>query len=86
MNHVELQGKGAKYNLYFDAKTGLLLRQKESWPVWKPPAIWPTMPKSTYGILYPTKIVEQSSTDKKPVTIKSALTVNDQVNVELFKR
>ncbi len=29
-NQVELQGKGVKYNLYFDAKTGLLIRQKET--------------------------------------------------------
>jgi hypothetical protein len=86
VNHVELQGKGAKYNLYFDAKTGLLVRQKETLAGVETTSDLADYAKSSYGILYPTKIVEQSSSDKKPVTIKSALTVNDQVNVELFKR
>lgn len=86
VNQVELQGKGAKYNLYFDAKTGLLLRQKETLAGVETTSDLSDYAKSAYGISYPTKIVELSSADKKPVTIKSALTVNDNVNVELFKR
>ncbi len=30
VNQVELQGQGIKYNLWFDAKSGLLVRQKET--------------------------------------------------------
>nr|WP_295930730.1 hypothetical protein [uncultured Dyadobacter sp.] len=86
VNQVELQGKGAKYNLYFDAKTGLLVRQKETLAGVETVSDFSDYAKSAYGISYPTKIVELNSADKKPVTIKSALTVNDQVNVELFKR
>ncbi|GGM97676.1 hypothetical protein GCM10010967_34440 [Dyadobacter beijingensis] len=86
VNNVELQGKGVKYNLYFDAKTGLLVRQKTSEAGVEITTDLSDYAKSAYGILYPTKLVELNSTDKKPVTIKSALTVNDQVNVELFKR
>ncbi|MCF0073669.1 hypothetical protein LZD49_24535 [Dyadobacter sp. CY261] len=86
VNNVELQGKGVKYNLYFDAKTGLLVRQKESQGGVETTTDFSDYAKSAYGLLYPAKLVELSTSDKKPVTIKSALTVNDQVNVELFKR
>lgn len=86
VNQVELQGKGVKYNLYFDAKTGLLVRQKESQAGVETTTDLSDYAKSAYGISYPTKLVELTSTDKKPVTIKSALTVNEQVGVDLFKR
>jgi len=86
VNQVELQGKGVKYNLYFDAKTGLLLRQKESLAGVETTTDLSDYAKSAYGISYPTKLVELTSTDKKPVTIKSVLTVNEQVGVDLFKR
>lgn len=86
VNQVELQGKGVKYNLYFDAKTGLLVRQKESQAGVETTTDMSDYAKSAYGISYPTKLVEMTSTDKKPVTVKSALTVNEQVNVDLFKR
>ena len=86
VNHVELQGKGMKYNLYFDAKTGLLVRQKETANGVETVKDLSEYTKSTYGILYPAKIVETNSVDKKPVTVKSAVTINGQVNQELFKR
>lgn len=86
VNQVELQGKGVKYNLYFDAKTGLLVRQKESQAGVETTTDLSDYAQSAYGISYPTKLVELTSTDKKPVTIKSSLTVNEQVSVDLFKR
>lgn len=86
VNNVELQGKGVKYNLYFDAKSGLLVRQKMNQAGVETTTDLSDYAKSAYGILYPTKLVELNSSDKKPVTIKSALTVNENVNVELFKR
>lgn len=86
VNNVELQGRGVKYNLYFDAKSGLLVRQKESKAGVEKTSDLSDYAKSAYGIMYPTKVVELSSSDRKPVTIKSILTVNDAVNVELFKR
>lgn len=86
VNQVELQGKGVKYNLYFDAKTGLLVRQKESQAGVETTTDMSDYARSSYGILYPTKLVELTSTDKKAVTVKSALTVNEQVSVDLFKR
>lgn len=86
VNQVELQGKGMKYNLYFDAKTGLLVRQKETSNGVETVKDLSEYTKSTYGILYPAKIVEINSVDKKPVTVKSAVTINGQVSQELFKR
>ncbi|MCE7058502.1 hypothetical protein [Dyadobacter sp. CY343] len=86
VNHVELQGKGAKYNLYFDAKSGLLVRQRETQAGVETTTDMSDYVKSAYGISFPSKLVEINSVDKKPVTIKSAVTVNAPVNVELFKR
>jgi hypothetical protein len=86
VNQVELQGGGVRYNLYFDAKSGLLVKQKESLNGVETTTDFSDYTKSAYGILYPSKLVEVNTVDKKPVTIKSALTVNQPVNAELFKR
>ncbi|TDE12806.1 hypothetical protein [Dyadobacter psychrotolerans] len=86
VNQVELQGNGAKYNLYFDAKSGLLIRQKENRGGVETVTDLSAYTKSGYGLLYPAKLVEINSVDKKPVTITSAITINDAVNAELFKR
>ena len=86
VNQVELQGKGIKYNLYFDAKTGLLVRQKESLAGVETVTDFSNYTKSAYGILYPAKLVETNSTDRKPVTITSTATINDAVNADLFVR
>jgi len=86
VNQVELQGKGIKYNLYFDAKTGLLVRQRETKAGVETTTDLSDYAKSAYGIMYPSKMVLVNSADKKPVTIKSTLAVNEQVNAALFKR
>lgn len=85
-NHVEMQGKGIKYNLYFDAANGLLVRQKETLAGVETVTNYSAYAKSPYGISYPTKLVQVNSTDKKPVTITSSLTVNQPIAPELFKR
>lgn len=86
VNQVELQGSGIKYNLYFDAKSGLLVRSKESSAGVETVTDLSNYTKSAYGILYPAKLVETNSVDKKPVTITSTVTINEAVNPELFKR
>lgn len=85
-NHVELQGKGIKYNLYFDANTGLLVRQRETAGGVETVTDFSNYTKSPFGISYPTKLVEVNSTDRKPVTISSVITINEAVNQDLFKR
>jgi len=86
VNQVELQGRGAKYNLYFDAKTGLLVRQKENVAGVETVTDFSNYVKSAYGILYPAKLVEVNSNDKKPVTITSTATINEAVSPQLFVR
>ncbi|REA59021.1 hypothetical protein DSL64_18855 [Dyadobacter luteus] len=85
-NHVEMQGKGIKYNLYFDAATGLLVRQRETVGGIETVSTYSNYVKSPYGISYPTKIVQVNSSDKKPVTVTSSLTVNQTIAPEVFKR
>jgi len=85
-NNVELQGKGVKYNLYFDANSGLLIRQKESLAGIETVTDLSNYTKSAFGILYPAKLVEVNTADKKPVTISSVVSINDAISPELFKR
>jgi hypothetical protein len=86
VNQVELQGKGIKYNLYFDAKSGLLVKQRETKAGVETTTDLSDYAKSAYGIMYPSKLVVVNSTEKKPLTVKSTLAVNEQVNPALFKR
>jgi len=85
-NNVEIQGKGVKYNLYFDANSGLLVRQKESLAGVETVTDFSNYTKSAFGLLYPSKLVEVNSADKKPITITSVVTINEAVSPELFKR
>lgn len=86
VNQVELQGQGVKYNLWFDAKSGLLLRQKESLAGVITTTDFSNYTKSASGIMYPAKLVEINTADRKPVSITSTVTVNGTVGAELFKR
>ncbi|WP_109673434.1 hypothetical protein [Dyadobacter jejuensis] len=85
-NQVELQGKEIKYNLWFDAKTGLLVRKKETMAGVETTTDLSNYVKSKYGILYPTKLVEINTVDKKAVTITSTLDINKSIAEELFVR
>lgn len=85
-NNVEMQGKGVKYNLYFDAKTGLLVREKETIAGVETVSNFSNYVKSDYGISYPTKIMQINSVDKKQINVTSALTINPVINADLFKR
>jgi putative salt-induced outer membrane protein len=86
VNQVELQGNGIKYNLWFDAKSGLLVRQKDTHAGVETITDLSNYTKSASGLTYPAKLVEINSVDKKPVTITSTVTVNGAVSPELFKR
>lgn len=86
VNQVELQGPGIKYNLWFDAKSGLLVRQKETLAGVETVTDFSNYTKSASGLVYPAKLVEINSVDKKPVTITSTVTLNNPVSVDLFKR
>jgi hypothetical protein len=86
VEQVELQGKGIKYNLYFDKTTGMLVREKKSLPGEVVVTDYSNYKKSTYGILYPATAIETNSKDKRAVTVTSVLTVNPTIGPEYFKR
>jgi putative salt-induced outer membrane protein len=86
VTQVELEGRGVKYNLYFDSKTGLLQRVRKNAAGVETTTDFSNYVKSGYGISYPSKAVEINSLDKKPVTVVSTATINGQVSPELFKR
>ncbi|TDB60046.1 hypothetical protein [Arundinibacter roseus] len=84
--HVELQGKGVKYNLHFGVGSGLLIREKATQGTEVITRDYSKYVKSKYGILYPSSITETSSKDKSKVTITSELAVNEAIKPEVFKR
>lgn len=83
---VELQNKAVKYNLFFDVKTGLLLRERETSGTEIITTDFGKYVKSKFGILYPSALISTSSKDKTKVAITSELMVNEKINPELFKR
>jgi hypothetical protein len=86
VHQVELQGKGVKYNLYFDAKTGLLLREKQTQAGEVITTDYSNYKKSKYGISYPATLTQTSSKDKTKVSVTSELAVNETLNPEYFKK
>ncbi|WP_247233263.1 hypothetical protein [Telluribacter sp. SYSU D00476] len=86
VNQVELQGKGARYNLYFDDATGLLVRQKRILPGEEVVIDYSNYKKCAYGIMYPATSIETNTKDKKAVTVTTSLNVNEAIDQEYFKR
>ncbi len=86
VNHVELQGQGVKYNLYFDAKTGLLKREKQTLAGIVTTIDYDKYKKSKYGLMYPSALVEMSSRDNSKITIISEMVVNETIAPENFQR
>ncbi|MBB3839280.1 putative salt-induced outer membrane protein [Runella defluvii] len=74
---VELEGKGVKYNLYFDAKTGLLLREKLTLATGEiQTRDHAKYEKSKYGLSYPSETTYVSSIDKKPMKVTTLTDFN----------
>lgn len=86
VNQVELQGKGVKYNLYFDAKSGLLVREKQTSGGEVTTTEYSNYTKSKYGIMYPAAIVETNGKDQSKINITSQLAVNETISPENFQR
>lgn len=86
VHQVELQGRGVKYNLYFDADSGLLLREKQVLDGVVTTTDFSDYKKSAYGIMYPTTLVETNSKDNAKTTIVSELAVNETISPEYFQR
>lgn len=74
---VEMEGKGVKYNLYFDVETGLLVREKLTLPTREVQTRdHAQYAKSAYGISYPSETTYVSSIDKKPVKVTTTVDFN----------
>lgn len=79
-NQVEMEGKGVKYNLYFDVETGLLVREKLTLPTREVQTRdHAQYAKSAYGISYPSESTFVSSIDKKPVKVTTTLEINSTI-------
>jgi|GEM_PF-891598 hypothetical protein len=87
VEHVELQGKGTIYNLYFDANTHLLVQAREKSGGTEFVRNYSDYVKSKSGITYPSKIVEVNAKDKKSTTISvSDLVINPVIDKALFQK
>lgn len=86
VNQVELQGKGVKYNLFFDATTGLLVREKQTLGGDITTTEYSKYTKSKYGIMYPAAIVETNGKDQSKINITSQLAVNETISSDMFQR
>ncbi len=84
---VEMEGKGVKYNLYFDVATGLLVREKLTLPTREVQTRDHIQyAKSTYGISYPSESTYVSSIDKKPVKVTTIMEFNPTFSDNTFAR
>ena len=86
-SHVELNGKGVKYNLYFDQATGLLVREKLTLASGEVTTEdYTSYATSTYGIKYPSEKTYVSSVDKKNVKVTSSIIFNDNIAPSFLAR
>lgn len=78
--HVELSGKGVKYNLYFDETTGLLSRKKLTLSTGE--VITEDYTKygdTAYGVKFPTESTYLSSIDKRNLKVTTSVIFNDTI-------
>ncbi|MDZ7934718.1 MAG: hypothetical protein U5M51_07105 [Emticicia sp.] len=78
--HVELSGKGVKYNLYFDETSGLLARKKLTLSTGE--VITEDYTKygdTAYGVKFPTESTYLSSIDKRNLKVTTSVIFNDTI-------
>lgn len=86
-HQVELEGKGIKYNLFFDTASGLLVREKITLSTNEIQTRDHTQyAKSTYGISYPSESTFVSSIDKKSVKVTTTMEFNSAISDTTFAR
>jgi hypothetical protein len=87
LNHIELSGKGIKYDLYFDTTTGLLSREKQTLSTGEIiTKEYTKYAQSTYGVSYPSEGTLISSIDKRNFKVTTTMTFNDKLDISSFKR
>ena len=78
--HVELSGKGVKYNLYFDETTQLLTRKKLTLSSGEVITEDYTKYSDTaYGVKFPTESNYLSSIDKRNLKVSTSIIFNDTI-------
>lgn len=83
--NVELEGKGVKYNLYFDVLKGELIREKVTLPTNEIQTRDHTQyTKSAYGLSYPSESTFVSSIDKKPMKVTTTVEFNAKLPDDSF--
>lgn len=78
--HVEMSGKGVKYNLYFDETTGLLTRKRLTLSTGE--VITEDYTKygdTAYGVKFPTESTYLSSIDKRNLKVTTSVVFNDTI-------
>lgn len=78
--HVELSGKGIKYNLYFNETTGLLARKKLTLSTGE--VITEDYIKygdTAYGVKFPAESTYLSSIDKRNLKVSTSVIFNDTI-------
>jgi hypothetical protein len=87
VHHIELAGKGVKYDLYFDNFTNLLTKQQEKLPSGEEiTKEYNTYTTSDFGIKYPSAGTYYSSIDKRNVKLGTEITFNPAFDGNTFKR
>lgn len=82
---VELEGKGVKYNLFFDVASGLLVREKVTLPTNEIQTRDHTKyDKSKFGLSYPSETTFVSSIDKKSVKVTTTADFNVKLPDDSF--
>ena len=85
--HVELSGKGVKYNLYFNESTGLLARRKLTLSSGE--VITEDYTKyadSAYGVKFPSESTYLSSVDKRNLKVTTSVIFNDKIAPEYLTK
>jgi putative salt-induced outer membrane protein len=78
--HVELSGKGVKYNLYFDEITGLLSRKKLTLSSGEViTEDYTKYGETAYGVKFPTESNYLSSIDKRNLKVSTSIIFNDTI-------
>jgi putative salt-induced outer membrane protein len=87
VNHVELSGKGIKYNLYFDEATGLMTRRKLTLASGEViTEDYTNYATSPYGIKYPSESTYTSTADKRTVKVTTSIVFNDNISASSIAR
>jgi putative salt-induced outer membrane protein len=82
---VELEGKGVKYNLFFDEESGLLVRERLTLSTKEVQTRDHTKyGKSNFGISYPSETTFVSSIDKKSVKVTTMMDFNVKLPDDTF--